>query len=97
MPSSREQQIQCLCACLKRLLDKEEDPQATMWLLQDRLLDSWLRPSLSKESTEQFALDLETALLVENPDNWTFPHQSLSTIETAEELILSMLKGEWDS
>jgi hypothetical protein len=54
--------------------------------------ESGLIASLNQESPATFAADLETALKQENPDNWTFPHQTLPSIETAESLILSLLR-----
>jgi len=92
MPSRREQKIQQLCARLVLLLNKEQDHQATMQYLQDKMEESGLIASLNQESPATFAADLETALKQENPDNWTFPHQPPLSLRTAEELILSLLK-----
>ena len=87
----RAKKIERLRQRLLVLLRREDNPTATMRYLADKIEEAGVAVSLSLEAPEQFALDLSEALKNNDRDNWTFPAQPLRALESAEELVLSLL------
>jgi hypothetical protein len=87
----RVKKIERLRQRLLVLLRREDDPQTTMRYLADKIEEAGVAVGLSLETPEQFALDLSEALKTNDRDNWTLPAQPLRALESAEELVLSLL------
>ena len=96
--SPRAKTIGRICDRLQRLLEQEDDPEATMEYLLEPLRESGLAPNgLPTDSPMGFTVNLQEVLNQADPMSFLLLNPlKLPQYETAEELILDILPTELD-
>ena len=88
---SLESRLQPVMTRLEHLINKAENPRATMLELEAMLQEEGIAQELQTEDVETFSLDLMQLLMTTDLDAYRIPLQPLREFETAEDLIAAML------
>ena len=89
--SSRGKRLLQLIGRIQRLLEQQEDPQASMRWMEGRLASAGLNPALRLEEPQEFAADLLGCLESADRDQFRIPSQPMRRYQDLESLVLDML------